>query len=73
MQRFVEEEQLTTIEYYLLEELWKFSREDKTISMSELAQHFQVSLPAVMHKVDHLLEKGCYPKSVRPKISGRSC
>ena len=67
MQRFVEEEQLTTIEYYLLEELWKFSREDKTISMSELAQHFQVSLPAVMHKVDHLLEKRMLSKISSPK------
>ena len=73
MQRFVEEEQLTTIEYYLLEELWKFSREDKTISMSELAQHFQVSLPAVMQKVEHLLEKRMLSKisSHKDKLTTR--
>lgn len=35
--------------------------------MSELAQHFQVSLPAVMHKVDHLLEKRMLSKISSPK------
>ncbi|MDE5565444.1 MAG: MarR family transcriptional regulator [Anaeroplasmataceae bacterium] len=60
MDRKIEEVGLTRIEFHLLSHIYV----SQSIQASALASFFQVSIPAVMHKLDSLEKKGFVLKQV---------
>lgn len=63
MDQKIEEVGLTRIEFHLLSHIYV----SQSIQASALASFFQVSIPAVMHKLDSLEKKGFVLKKVDEK------
>lgn len=56
--------EITRMEFDILNYMYFSSMESKKVQASTLAKYFEVSIPAVMHKLDALEEKGLVEKSL---------
>ena len=54
---------LTRMEFGILNCIYFFTLENKQVQASSLAKHYDVSIPAVMHKLDALEARGMVLKS----------
>lgn len=56
--------EITRMEFDILNFMYFSSLEGKQVQASTLAKHFEVSIPAVMHKLDALETRGMIQKSL---------